>query len=131
MTAQPVSALTATEIAALIRKRELSCLSYVNELLARIEASAALHAFVAIDHDALRREAAAVDCRLADGQQGGPLIGVSLAIKDNIDVAGLPAAAGTPTLARNRPRADAALVARLRGWLRTLVDSARTETSKG
>jgi mandelamide amidase len=98
----------------MIRGRETSCLSYVNGLLARIEASATLGAFVAIDHEAVRREAAAVDRSLAEGQTGGPLVGVPLAIKDNIAVAGLPAAAGTPTLARNRPRADADLVARLR-----------------
>jgi Asp-tRNA(Asn)/Glu-tRNA(Gln) amidotransferase A subunit family amidase len=114
MVIQSPFALTAIEVAAAIRDRELSCLEYVNGLLDRIEASAPLGAFVAIDHEGIRSAAAAVDRSLAEGQTGGPLAGVPLAIKDNIEVAGLPAAAGTPTLARNRPRDDADLIARLR-----------------
>ena len=43
----------------------------------------------------------------------GPLAGVALVVKDNIDVAGMPTTAGCPSFAY-MPGADAAVVARLR-----------------
>jgi mandelamide amidase len=54
----------------------------------------------------------AVDPALRSGK--GPLAGWSLAIKDNVDVAGLPCTAGTPALREYVPRRDAPAVARLR-----------------
>ena len=64
----------------------------------------------------LRDEAEAVaEARaLAEGgPDGRPLYGVPLAIKDNIDVAGLPTTAACPAFAYS-PERDATAVARLR-----------------
>ena len=47
------------------------------------------------------------------GADSGPLAGVALAVKDNIDVAGMPTTAGCPEFAYT-PTADATVVARLR-----------------
>ncbi|MGO4430563.1 amidase family protein, partial [Streptomyces sp. MCAF7] len=57
-------------------------------------------------------EAGAVDARVAAGEHL-PLAGRLLAVKGNIDVAGLPTTAGCPSYAYE-PIADAPVVARLR-----------------
>jgi allophanate hydrolase len=58
-------------------------------------------------------EAAAVDAAVAAGEQL-PLAGLVAAVKDNIDVAGLPTTAGAPSY-KYLPALDATAVARLRG----------------
>jgi allophanate hydrolase len=57
-------------------------------------------------------EAERIDARAAAGQRL-PLAGLVAAVKDNIDVAGLPTTAGAPSYSY-RPSADATSVARLR-----------------
>lgn len=46
----------------------------------------------------------------------GPLDGVPVAVKDELDVEGLPTTVGTRFLGKEPARADAAVVARLRAW---------------
>src|SRR6266508_1294726 len=59
------------------------------------------------------------DARLSDRERRerrvrGPLHGIPVLIKDNIDLAGMPTTAGAMALARSFPRTDAFLVQRLR-----------------
>ena len=58
--------------------------------------------------------AAALDTERRDGRVRGPLHGVPVLLKDNIDVAGLPTTAGALALERSVPDRDADLVVRLR-----------------
>ena len=55
-----------------------------------------------VDADALRQRAASLDRMLADGRDAAlssPVFGALYAVKDNIDVAGLPTTAGCPAFA--------------------------------
>jgi amidase len=59
-------------------------------------------------------EAAALDRERSRGRVRGPLHGVPVLLKDNIDAVGMPTTAGSIALAASFPAADAVLVARLR-----------------
>ena len=59
--------------------------------------------------------AAAMDVERREGLVRGPLHGVPVLVKDNIDVAGLPTTAGALALEHSVPDRDADLVVRLRG----------------
>jgi amidase len=63
--------------------------------------------------DATER-AARLDAERREGRVRGPLHGVPVLLKDNIDVAGLPTTAGTLALEHSVPDRDADLVVRLR-----------------
>lgn len=64
--------------------------------------------------DASRADALAADARRAAGLSLGPLDGVLVGLKDNIDVAGVPTTAGAAFLRDNVATADSTVVSRLR-----------------
>ncbi|CAM5486240.1 indoleacetamide hydrolase [Eoetvoesiella caeni] len=107
--------LTVAQARAGLLERKFSCVEYVDALLARSSALPEVNAWVAQDADQLRSQARSMDAsgRLADA--GQRLAGVPLAIKDNIDVAGLPCAAGTGALQNRRPAQHAGVVRDLLG----------------
>lgn len=75
---------------------------------------AALHAIVCMAESA-RGEAVAKDSFLrVTGRPCGPLHGIPIVVKDNLDVAGLPTSLGLAVLQDVVPTADAVAVARLR-----------------
>ncbi len=81
-------------------------------LFARIRAiDGRLRCYVAVDEDAVLREAARLDAIAPDAR--GPLHGLTLGVKDIIDVAGLPTRAGSSFFRRD-PVRDAPVVAALR-----------------
>jgi amidase len=63
---------------------------------------------------AARTDADALDRERHAGQVRGPLHGIPVLLKDNIDVAGLVNSAGSLALANHRPKQDAFIAARLR-----------------
>ena len=73
----------------------------------------ALHAFVHVCSDQALQQAHASAQRWASGQPLGPLDGVVMALKDNIDVVGMPCTAGTAAFAQRIPTRDAPISQRL------------------
>jgi aspartyl-tRNA(Asn)/glutamyl-tRNA(Gln) amidotransferase subunit A len=73
-----------------------------------------LHAYLHVDPASARLAAEASDRRRAAGEALHPLDGVPCAIKDNIDVAGMPTSAGMASRRERVASTDAASVARLR-----------------
>jgi 1-carboxybiuret hydrolase len=83
--------------------------------LARIDRqNPVLNAFTAVTAERALAKAAALDAAIAGGQRPGPLAGIPFAVKNLIDIAGLPTLAGSK-INRDLPpaTADAPLVARL------------------
>ncbi|MBN9528165.1 MAG: indoleacetamide hydrolase [Alphaproteobacteria bacterium] len=101
------------QAAAAIRSGAVTAEALAEALIGRIAAATSLNAFAAIDADRLRQAARDADRRRAGGEATGPLHGVPLAIKDNIDVAGYATTGGTPALAGHRPARNAPIVERL------------------
>ena len=98
--------------------REARPSDVVDALLTRIaRLDADLHAFLHIDADRARAEAATWDERYAGGTSPvglPPLAGVPVAVKDNMCTRGVPTTCGSRILAGWRPPFDATVVARLR-----------------
>ena len=65
-------------------------------------------------NDRAEDEARALDAERRAGKVRGPLHGIPVLIKDNVDVAGMVNSAGSLALADHKPKADAFVVARLR-----------------
>ncbi len=107
--------LPATRAAALIRRRKISAVDYVDAALAAIErAQPKLNAFVTVTADAARREARAADAAVMSGAPLGPLHGVPVNIKDQVNTEGVLTAHGSAIHGKNIPARDDICVARLR-----------------
>jgi amidase len=105
----------ATELAALVRTREVSARELVDAHLDRIERlNPSLNAIVTLDPDGARAAADAADARLAAGEPVGPLHGLPVAHKDTHATGGMRTTWGSPLHAETVPARDELVVARLR-----------------
>lgn len=111
---EPLHTLAASDAVRLIRSGEMSSLEYADALLARCRSFSRLGAFIDLDGASVRAQARAADRARAVGRWLGPLHGIPVAVKDNIDVAGAVTTAGTPGLLRNLASRDAEVVVALR-----------------
>src|SRR4051794_5458888 len=106
---------TATRIAAAVSAGQTRAADVVEATLARIATvDRKLNAFTDVTAERARRQAAAVDLAVAAGKPTGPLAGVPFAVKNLIDIAGLPTLAGSKINRSYLPAvADAPLIQRL------------------
>ncbi len=110
-----LSALTASEIAGMIKAGQITSVELVTVLLERIrQYNPAINAFITVDEKAVLEQARRADDMVKSGAKLGKLHGVPFAIKDNIDVHGLPNTNGTPALAKHYPKKDAEIVTLLK-----------------
>jgi amidase len=112
---EPLHWWTARDLAAAIRRRELSAREVVAWHLERIaQVNPRINAIVSLRPEAALEEADAADRRAASGELVGPLHGLPIAIKDLEDTAGIRTTYGSVAFAEHVPDADSLVVARLR-----------------
>jgi amidase len=87
--------------------------AYLDRIAAIDKAGPAVNAIIELNPDAMA-EAAARDAERGAGKVRGPLHGIPVLLKDNIDAVPMVNSAGSLALADNRPAHDAFLVQRLR-----------------
>jgi aspartyl-tRNA(Asn)/glutamyl-tRNA(Gln) amidotransferase subunit A len=105
---------TAVAIAAAVRSGEVSAAEVLEAHLAEIDRREdEVHAFNLVTADAARAVAAAVDRRVAAGEDPGPLAGVPLALKDNLCTRGVPTSCSSRILETWCPPYDATVVERV------------------
>jgi len=99
----------------LFRSRDLSPVQLTQRLLERIaRLDGRCNAFLAVTGELALSQARQAEAELAAGNDRGPLQGIPFALKDIIDVAGLPTTCHSRILRDNVATRDAPVVARLR-----------------
>ncbi|MGR8918701.1 MAG: amidase [Gammaproteobacteria bacterium] len=107
--------LTATELARLVRNRDLSALEVADAVLARLERLDPLvNAFCTPTPELARAAARDVDAAIAAGESPGPLCGVPVGIKDLVCTKGVRTVSGSPAYASFVPDEDDVVVERLK-----------------
>lgn len=87
--------------------------AYLDRIASIDKAGPTLNSVIELNPDALK-EADALDAERKAGKLRGPLHGIPVLLKDNIDATPMVNSAGSLALAEHRPKADAFLVAKLR-----------------
>jgi aspartyl-tRNA(Asn)/glutamyl-tRNA(Gln) amidotransferase subunit A len=106
--------LSASEIRRKVVAREVSAEEVAKAHLARLKAvEPKVDAYLLVLEERALGKARAVDRALAEGRPAPPLAGVPVAIKDVLDVQGLPTTCGSRILEGYRPPFTATAVARL------------------
>jgi len=110
-----LTTLTIAEAARRIASRELSPVALTRAYLERIERlNPRVNAYITVTAEPALAQARALETELAAGKSRGPLHGIPLALKDNIDTAGVLTTAASAVYAQRVPSADAPVVTRLR-----------------
>ncbi len=105
---------TALSIARDVNAGERSASSVLAASLAIVAArNEELNVFLHVDHEGATAMAAAVDERVAQGLNAGPLAGVPIAIKDNMCQTGIPTTCSSRILDGWRPPYNATVIDRL------------------
>ena len=123
---QPAHALAES-----IRRRDVSSRELLEHYLARVERlNAPLNAVVTLDPDGARLAADAADAATARGEDGGPLHGVPMTIKDTYQTAGIRTTCGLAAW-DHVPDHDAEAVRRLRDAGAVIFGKTNTPTLAG
>ena len=108
------TALTIVQAGDMIRSGDLSAVELVESYLARIERLQPLtNAYITVTASQALEQARTLDRELSQGRWRGPLHGIPVGFKDNIDTAGVPTTAASELFANRLPEQDAEVVTRL------------------
>ncbi|WP_019504832.1 amidase [Pleurocapsa sp. PCC 7319] len=106
---------TASQLAQMIRDREVSAVEVLNAYLEQIEKhNGKINAVVTLNKEKAIERAIEADEALAKGENWGVLHGVPVTVKDLLETRGLVTTAGYPPLKNYIPQQDATTVARLK-----------------
>ena len=112
MSAEDLCYTPATELAGMIRSKEISPAEVTDAVLERLEPS--INAFATLTADAARDAAREAEAAVMRGDELGALHGVPTTIKDLHQLAGVPLERGSCSMKGNVPETDAPFVTRLK-----------------
>ncbi len=107
--------LSLTEASARLQNRSVTSVQLTQAVLDRIQIyNPKVNAYITVLASESLAQAAALDAELKAGHSRGPLHGIPIAMKDNIDTAGIRTTAASPMFKDRIPTADAAIVEKMR-----------------
>lgn len=110
-----VTGMTLKQASDAIRQRKLASAELTRACLARIQkVQPVLNAFITITGEQAMAQAEALDTEIKAGKWRGPLHGVPIALKDNIDTAGIRTTAASELFKDRVPTEDAEVARRLK-----------------
>jgi len=110
-----LASATVADLGAAYRSGDLSPVDVVEHCLARIdERDGEINAWITVLGDPAVAAAREAERALAGGDDRGPLHGIPVALKDNVDTAGVETTCASRILRGNTPVADADVAVRLR-----------------
>jgi aspartyl-tRNA(Asn)/glutamyl-tRNA(Gln) amidotransferase subunit A len=115
MTPSDLTYTSATELARMIRAKQISAVEVMRATLARAQTvQAACNCFITLCPERALADAAAADQALARGADLGPLHGVPFHVKDLVNTAGVRTTFASHIYEHNVPKEDSVSVARLK-----------------
>jgi len=112
---QDLATLTLKEASELLRRKAASPVDLTLACLKRIETyNPSLNAFITVTRDQAMEAARAMEAEQRKGKWRGPLHGIPIALKDNIDTAGTRTTAASELFKDRVPSEDAEVVRRLK-----------------
>ncbi len=107
--------LSATELADMLKVRQVSPVEATEAYLARIEqVDGSLNSYITVTAEQARAEARQAEAEIVAGQYRGPLHGVPVAVKDQFCTVGIATTGGSEILRDYVPDYDATVMARLK-----------------
>jgi len=107
--------LTLKQASERLRRKEASSVELTEACLARIDRhDKAINAFITVTREQALSTAREMDAELKRGMRRGPLHGIPIALKDNIDTAGVRTTAASGVFKDRVPTVDADVVVRLK-----------------
>jgi aspartyl-tRNA(Asn)/glutamyl-tRNA(Gln) amidotransferase subunit A len=110
-----LTAMSLTEVSGMIHKRTVTSTELVKALLDRINVlNPKLNCYITVMGKEALAQAAVLDAEQKAGKFRGPLHGIPISLKDNIDTAGTRTTAASPMFKDRVPTEDAEIVRRLK-----------------